>query len=401
MADARLVEYIRKALEKGYPPEQIKQSLLKNRWPEQVINEAFRELYSPPQTAQPAQEVTEPVEMGFFWKLKAVLFSPNEFFNEIKNEQGMMPAFKYYLILSLIPTILSLFGTALIFQTLLSLISPLQSSETDSFGTIGIFLPLAAVMNYIGLIFGLIIWTGILHVSVFLTGGRKGIKATFKAEVYGSTPILLIGSIVSLIFQIIISLIGFLSGLQSTIFIAIILGFINIGLAVLIALWSLYAIIVGLSKLHEISKGRALLAAILPPIILVSVVLAIVVPFYLGALSPSTYSQTTATGFSGFNIPAGGWQLTSDGKLTFQLQNGAGATVKIARITATMRETTQSISSPGRGLRPDERAAFTINDLGSLPEGSPYSVSLLIEYDNVDTGLTGFRESGTLTGTVS
>jgi hypothetical protein len=56
--------------------------------------------------------------------------------------------------------------------------------------------------------------------------------------------------------------------------------------------------------------------------------------FALGVFNPATYTQSAPTGFQGFLIPEGGWQLTSAGQLTIQLKNMAGANINITNVTA-------------------------------------------------------------------
>ena len=75
---------------------------------------------------------------------------------------------------------------------------------------------------------GAFIGGAILHIFVYIAGGRKGMTQTIKAGMYGSTASLLFGW----------------------------LPFINI----IAAIWSLVTEIIGIRQLHEITTGRAILA---------------------------------------------------------------------------------------------------------------------------------------------
>ena len=56
--------------------------------------------------------------------------------------------------------------------------------------------------------------------------------------------------------------------------------------------------------------------------------------YALGIFNPATYTQSTATGFQGFQVPTGGWQFNTSGYLTVQLKNLAGANINITNVTA-------------------------------------------------------------------
>ncbi len=124
--------------------------------------------------------------------------------------------------------------------------------------------------------------------------------------------------------------------------------------------------------------------------------------FALGVFNPATYTQSTATGFTGFQIPSGGWQFTSSGVLTLQLKNMAGANINITSIQATYAgaSTTNSTGSDALGAGSSYTAVLTFPGV-SPAQGSTYSIDVKITYKNLDTGISGFISSGTMTGTVS
>ena len=141
------------------------------------------------------------------------------------------------------------------------------------------------------------------------------------------------------------------------------------------------------------------------------VIIVVAVLFSLGVFNPATFTQTTVTGLSGFNVPAGGWQLSSGGRLVFQLTNGVGATVNITQLAVTQGATTVTNTTPGSyfGVSPDqdleatlspgETGTFYIPGLIGGAGGTSYAIDVVVTYDNLDSGLNSFKSAGTLTGT--
>jgi hypothetical protein len=114
-------------------------------------------------------------------------------------------------------------------------------------GMIMVFIVFIIVFGIIALFIGGIM----LHICVFIAGGRKGLTTTIRALIYSLTPNLLFGWI---------PLIGFLAGF-----------------------WSLALGILAIKELHEISTTRAFIAVFLPAILI-----AIVSFFVLAALVTAT-----------------------------------------------------------------------------------------------------------------
>ncbi len=121
----------------------------------------------------------------------------------------------------------------------------------------------------------------------------------------------------------------------------------------------------------------------------------------LGVFNPGSFSQATKTGLAGFDVPAGGWKLTSAGALTLQLKNQAGATIKITTVNATIGTTTCTTGVISQTIASNEQYTASLSSCALLSAGASYSATVKAVYDNQDTGLTGFTSSGTLTGTVS
>jgi hypothetical protein len=129
--------------------------------------------------------------------------------------------------------------------------------------------------------------------------------------------------------------------------------------------------------------------------------------YALGIFNPATYTQSTAVGFQGFQVPTGGWQV-NDTTVTVVLKNMAGANINITNIEATYAGTTTGSVSPdltanGGALAPNGQATFFLDggDYAGPDSGASYSVTIEVTYDNLASGLTGFPSTGTITGTAS
>jgi len=120
--------------------------------------------------------------MNFIQNLKddvrSVLTRPDEFFKS-KHREGLKPALFYYAALNVIYVIGSLI-LELIFPT------PGLNISTD-------LLLLLAPLSWVIWVFFSFIFSGIFHISVRILGGRGSYTETYKAFVYGTTPILLLG----------------------------------------------------------------------------------------------------------------------------------------------------------------------------------------------------------------
>ncbi len=123
--------------------------------------------------------------------------------------------------------------------------------------------------------------------------------------------------------------------------------------------------------------------------------------FALGVFNPATYTQQTAIGFQGFQIPSGGWQFTSGGQLTLQLKNMVGAPVNITNIQATYSGFTATNANSSGTITPGSAYTYIISGLPTSAAGSSYSIEAVITYTNLDTALSGFRSTGSVTGTIS
>ncbi|VVB85365.1 Yip1 domain protein [uncultured archaeon] len=191
--------------------------------------------------------------MDFLEKVKGLLLEPSKTFDSLKDET-LEEAVKYYAIIAaaysaLLALLLafagSMFGSMMGFRNLGTMMG-----AGAGVGAAVVFF----VMFMIFAIAGAFIGGAILHIFVYIVGGRKGIVQTIKAGMYGSTPSLLLGWI----------------------------PLVNI----IAAIWSLATEIVGIRQLHELTTGRAVLAILIP--IILAIILAVVLAALLVAVMTST-----------------------------------------------------------------------------------------------------------------
>jgi hypothetical protein len=177
--------------------------------------------------------------MEYFELIKGFVFSPVETFRKVK-DTDYSGTLMYFLVLVLINTALSvpimLVSLSSMWTVFNGIFTWFSVRTLTGFGIV-VF---AVLMIIIALVL-LFIGAAWLHLWVYLFGGRKGYRETFKALAFGETPALLLGWI---------PLVGILAGI-----------------------WSLVLSILGVRELHGISTTRALgaviLAVIIPLIILV------------------------------------------------------------------------------------------------------------------------------------
>jgi hypothetical protein len=169
-------------------------------------------------------------------------------------DETLEEALKYYAIIAAVYSALF----ALMFTFAGSLFGSMMG-----FGNLGMMMGVGAgigaavvffVMFMILAIAGAFIGGAILHIFVYIAGGRKGIVQTIKAGMYGSTPSLLLGWIPLV--------------------------------SIIAAIWSLIVEIIGIRQLHELTTGRAVLAVFIP--IIIAIILAVVLAAMFMAFMTST-----------------------------------------------------------------------------------------------------------------
>lgn len=186
--------------------------------------------------------------MDFIEKVKGFLLEPSKTFDTLK-EEPLEEAVKYYAVI------------ATIYSALIALLLAFAGNLVGTmmgFGNMGMMMGAGTgigaaitffVMFMIIAIVGAFISGAILHIFVYIVGGRRGIVQTIKAGMYGSTPSLLFGWIP-------------------------VMNFIAI-------IWSLITEIIGIRQLHELTTGKAILVVILPMIL--AIILSIALAAFIAA----------------------------------------------------------------------------------------------------------------------
>ncbi len=191
------------------------------------------------------KEEFEGNKMGFFRRFKKSMFNSSKFFDSVKSEQGIGTPLKFAFVLYAVATLFFAVVLFLLSSIIMAFLVPFigQSSILDALGLSSILI----IGMFLFMIISGFVGAGILHVFVKLLRGKGNYTATYKSVVYSQSPIILM----------------------------MILGMIPvIGIAFLavFSIFEAYVLIVGISRLHEISKKRALAALLIPSIIAIILV---------------------------------------------------------------------------------------------------------------------------------
>lgn len=190
--------------------------------------------------------------MDFYEKVKGFILEPSKTFDATK-EDTLEDALKYYVgitaIFSAISAVLFAFASTL-FGSMMGGFGMMSGAGTGIAGAVLIFVMLLILM-----VIGAFIGGAIVHIFVYILGGRKGIAKTIIALMYADTPYLLFGWI---------PLIGLIT-----------------------AIWSLVLSVLGIRQFQILTTGRAILAIFIPIIIIVIMVFVAAIAVFTFAIGPS------------------------------------------------------------------------------------------------------------------
>ncbi len=220
-----LKDFISESKKRGYSKEELIPELLKKGYSQKEITFAFNEQNNPKNIQNNLQNKKN---LNFFEKIGKI-FTPS-FFQEVR-EQSILPSFLTFLLVGVV---------VLILRFLFSLII------TSGYGlgifsiasTLSIFFLIAILILGIASTF---IYSGISHFIIYLFKGKGKFTDTYNAITYSLVP----SEILS-----IIPLIGMFSFIYSLVL-------------------STY----GLSEYHKISKGKAFVAAFIPVLIVLIILI--------------------------------------------------------------------------------------------------------------------------------
>jgi hypothetical protein len=196
---------------------------------------------------------------AFFRTMKQVLFSPTAFFRNMPVSKGMGSPLFYGVIISFFATIVGLLAQYA-FSGFVGSVSEVEGIQGVNFFQTA-FLLIYALFLPIFIAVGFFILSAIFHICLLIVGaGKKGFEATFRVVSYASS---------SQAF----ALLPFLG-----IFIILIYNLV---------LWT-----IGFRESHQTTTGRALIAVLLPVIIMSFLigllVVAIIIPLFLSQGQPMT-----------------------------------------------------------------------------------------------------------------
>jgi hypothetical protein len=185
---------------------------------------------------------------AFIKTTQEVLFSPTKFFKKAAAGKGYWSPFIFAMISGIIGS-----GVGLLWQWLF--LSGVVPSQLLSAATYSVFLTFAIISIPFTIALSIIIGSGVTHLCLMIVGGnRRGFEATFRAISYSHSALLfhivpIVGTFVGGIYLFILAILGVREG-------------------------------------HEISTGKAVLAVLLPLIIVfgLGILLAISIPFLIGSL---------------------------------------------------------------------------------------------------------------------
>jgi len=216
-----LKDFLTKTLEQGYTKEDLIPELLKKGYSRQEIAEAFSP--HPASRKQNGAKILPVIE-----KIKLLFSHPAQFFQEV-NEDTIKPSLIAYTFIALSATIVGIVLLFIIGGFFFRGFSPL-------FG-IGLIFPLVLFAIAIA---GTFVYAGLSHGMIKLVKGKGTFTQTYNACTYSLIPAIILA---------IIPYIGVLSIIYSIVLMAF-----------------------GLSEYHNISKGKAVIAALLPVILLLVLV---------------------------------------------------------------------------------------------------------------------------------
>jgi hypothetical protein len=185
---------------------------------------------------------------AFFKTTQEVLFSPTKFFKKAAAGEGYWPPFIFAMISGVIGS-----GVALLWQWFF--FSGVVPHQILSVTTYSFFLTVAIISIPFTIALSILVGSGVTHLCLMMVGGnRRGFASTFRAISYSYSAALfyivpLIGTLVGGVYLMILAILGVREG-------------------------------------HETSTGKAVLAVLLPFIIIfgLGVLLAIFIPLFIGSL---------------------------------------------------------------------------------------------------------------------
>lgn len=227
-----LKEYVEKAKRKGYSKEDLAKDLIRKGYSKEEIDEAFGT-----SKRKIMREIASLQDLNYMEKVKNLFVHPSDFFEGIR-EDKITNAFLLFLIVEVIASFLTIGAYFTFFGFI--------SEEIRFFNLFNLFGFSYIIFFFVSGIGATFIYAGISHLIIQITGGSGSFIDSYNVCTYSLIPFALF---------FIIPYIGWLS-----------------------IIYSIILMTFGLSFYHDISKGKAVIAA-LAPIILVVIFFVLLINF--------------------------------------------------------------------------------------------------------------------------
>jgi len=198
---------------------------------------------------------------GFFKTFFQILFAPGKFFSKLPPHGGYADPLLFAILVCLfaavanavwLPLSQSFLRGMIMKDPYLSKVFVKYFSEIPTLTEQALPVAISPALT----VFQVLFFSIVVHFLLFIVGGaKKGFQATFRCFAYGSAAPQLVGALFPLC------------------------G------ALLTPVWSLFVLIVGFSKVHEISPLRAAIAVIVPCVMLMLLLLAFLLLFFVSIFS--------------------------------------------------------------------------------------------------------------------
>lgn len=126
-----------------------------------------------------------------FEKAKQVLLRPNQFFKFLKKEKGWKKALSFFLVWSLVSTLLGLVNILAIYPNLSQSSPDLFANQIPSEFNAGTWVVVSA-LSYVVNVFLTFAWAGGLHLATRIFKSKISFDKTYQVYVYTRTPTLLL-----------------------------------------------------------------------------------------------------------------------------------------------------------------------------------------------------------------
>lgn len=220
-----LKDFVKESVDKGYSRDEIYKQLEGKGYSKGEIAAAFVSL-------KQGDQITGSDDVPFGEKLKLIFGNPAGFFKRVR-EKSIWKSLGLFVLVQVLLLMIGFF-LQLFFMSLVG--GGLMGSIASSVFAL-VFLGIAIV--------GLFAYSGISHLIARGLGGQGSFTDTFNAVAYSSIPAMIFG---------IIPLVIYISWIYAVILIAF-----------------------GISEYHKISKGKAAVPAIVPPLALIVLIVVLIV----------------------------------------------------------------------------------------------------------------------------